>query len=120
MTHLKDHIEILKNVLQDVCTKGATVPKANIYALFKQRQKTDIEFYRFSKEMSEIIQCGQIQGYRIKVGRNGGIVKDEPLINVRLCYNENISENVYQETLTKNVSQETLTKIISLMKTKGT
>jgi hypothetical protein len=102
MTHLKDHIEILKNVLQDVCVDGLTIPKATIYNSFNQRLKTDIEKYRFSKEMSELIRDGHIKGYKIKVGRNGGVSKDEIPINIRLIYpNGDVIGSVDPESLQK-------------------
>jgi len=102
MTHLKDHIEILKSVLQDVCVDGLTIPKTIIYDCFSQRKKTDIEKYRFSKEMSELIRDGHIKGYKIKVGRNGGISKDAKPVKVRLIYpNGDVIGSVDPESLQK-------------------
>ncbi len=107
MTHLKDHIELLIDILKDVCVSGSTVPKADIYEIFNQRTKrqSDIEKYRFSKEISELINSGHIKGYHIKVGRNGGIAKDIQPIKVRFYYpNGDLSGSISPDTLTKIVS----------------
>jgi hypothetical protein len=115
MTQLKDHVETLISVLQDVCISGVTVPKATIYQTFSQRLKTDIEKYRFSKEMSELIRDGQIKGYKIKVGRNGGIAKEESLISVRLIHpNGDVAGDIDPDVLPK------LLAFIKPSKTKGT
>lgn len=105
MIHLKDHIEILKSVLQDICVNGLTIPKATIYDAFNKIKKTDIEKYRFSKEISKLIQDGHIEGYKIKVGRNGGVSKNENPVKIRLIYpNGDVIRTIDPESLQKILS----------------
>ena len=115
MTQLKDHVETLISVLQDVCISGTTVPKATIYQAFNKKLKTDIEEYRFSKEISELIRDGQIKNYKIKVGRNGGITKEESMISVRLIHpNGDVAGDIDPDMLPK------LLAFIKPNKTNGT
>lgn len=101
MNHLQDYIEILQNILQDVCVDGITVSKTIIYNIFSKIEKTDIEKYRFSNELSELINHDIIKGYKIKVGRNGGITKNEQ-VTIRLIYpNGDISKDISKDVLQK-------------------
>ena len=86
MTHLEDHIDTVQKILNDLCTTGDPVTKSDIYDVFSKMVKSDIEKYRFSKEISELIRRGKINGFSIRVGRNGGIVKNQEPLKVRLTY----------------------------------
>lgn len=86
MTHLEDHVDTVQKILHDICTTGNPVTKSDVYDIFSKMIKSDIEKYRFSKEISELIHCGKIKGFSIRVGRNGGIVKTQDPLKVRLIY----------------------------------
>lgn len=77
-----DHIEILKLVLQERCTEIDTISRSEIFAIFESRAKSGLEQYRFKKILSDLIRERKICGYEVKVGRNGGIRKTEPIERV--------------------------------------
>lgn len=86
MTHLEDHIDTVTTILDEICSTGNPIPKYDIYRVFSNRVKSDIENYRFSKEIANLIKDGKIKGFSIRVGRNGGIVKDQKPLKVMLIH----------------------------------
>ena len=79
------HIETIKRILSEVCIDGKTVSRPKIYSIFENECKSGMERYRFEKSLSELIKSGKIQGFKVKVGRTGGVQKIEPqeIIEVR-------------------------------------
>jgi len=107
MTNLENYLDTIQEILQDVCKPGVTISKKIIYDIFSKKHKTNIERYKFSKEISELIHSGKIKGYSIKVGRNGGITKEVEPLPIKLTYPGG--------EVIKNISPETLQKILVLI-----
>jgi|SRR5690606_3231610 len=82
MTLSDDNIELLKLVLQEKCSEAETISRSEIFEIFENRARSGLEEYRFKKILSDLIREGKICGYEVKVGRNGGIRKTEPIERV--------------------------------------
>ena len=78
----ENQIETLKSVLQELCTTESPVPRSTIFQSFEVKAKSGIEKYRFERVLSELIRDEKIIGYEVKVGRNGGVIKTEPIERV--------------------------------------
>lgn len=77
-----DHIETLKLVLQERCNEVETVSRSEIFEIFESRARSGLEKYKFKKILSDLVRERKICGYEVKVGRNGGIRKTEPIERV--------------------------------------
>lgn len=77
-----EQVEILKLVLHDECNEAEAASRSKIFETFEKRARSGLEEYRFKKELSDLIREGKICGYEVKVGRNGGIRKTEPIERV--------------------------------------
>jgi hypothetical protein len=82
MTLSKDHVEVLKRVLQEVCEEGVTIPRYKIHSVFENKTKSGIEKYKFERDLSQLIKQGKISGYELKAGCNGGVARTEPIERV--------------------------------------
>jgi hypothetical protein len=72
-----EQINILRSVLQELCTNGKTIKRSDIFSKFEERVKSNLELYRFEQIVSKLIKDKIIEEYEIKVGRNGGISRKE-------------------------------------------
>jgi hypothetical protein len=82
----KDQILILESILNTHCKDNKTITRKDVYKLFEQQQKSGLEQYLFEIELSEAINTKQIKGYQIKVGRNGGITKEDLLEEITIIH----------------------------------
>jgi len=83
-----EQVQILKQVLQETCTDEKTVPRSEIFDKFEKLAKSKIEKYRFERDLSELIRSARITGYEVKVGRNGGVIRTEPIERVEITCSE--------------------------------
>ena len=80
----EDHLQILISILQENCTNGNIVDRGTLFSKFESRAKSGIEIYKFKKALSFFIKNGTISGYEVKVGRNGGVFKIEPMERISI------------------------------------
>jgi hypothetical protein len=104
----REHIEIVKEIVKEVCSDSGPVPRARIFSIFQERTNSDIEKYKFVKDVSELIRTGTLPGYCIKVGRKGGISKNDSL--------EQVTVTCASGKYVGLVSKEPLSNFISSMK----
>lgn len=82
---LEEHIETVQSILNQLCKAGVTVKKSKVFDEFSARVKTDIELYRFERELSKLVRDGKFPGYEIKVGRYGGIARTDQVSVQLVC-----------------------------------
>ena len=79
-----NQVKVLEDILKKICINNKAAKSSDIFAEFKERTNSEIEFYKFKKELSSIIKCEKIKGYQIRQGRNGGVLKNESVENVTI------------------------------------
>jgi len=80
----REHIEIVKEIVQEICSDSEPVPRSQIFFIFRERTNSDIEKYKFVRDVSELINNGGVPGFRIKVGRKGGVARADSMEQVTL------------------------------------
>jgi hypothetical protein len=80
----QDHLQILISILQEQCTDGKVVDRGKLFYKFESKAKSGMEIFRFKKALSFCINNGMITGYKIKVGRKGGVYKTAPMERVSI------------------------------------
>lgn len=106
----EDQIQILKNLLRQICAKGVTIPRAQVFKEFEKIANSGIEKYRFEKCLSTLVKSARLPEYEIKVGRNGGIALKADFESIIIT----CSRGEYVGTMPANE----LDRIISSMKKK--
>jgi hypothetical protein len=98
-----NQINEIRNIL--IATTGC-VSRSYIYeSLQKTSYPTDMELYKFKIELSELINGKKIDGYIVKPGRNGGIVRQEKVEHITLhCSRGTVIGSVYGSQLDKFLS----------------
>ncbi|MCK9567604.1 hypothetical protein M0R72_01480 [Candidatus Pacearchaeota archaeon] len=104
----EDHLQILISVLQENCTDGKVVDRGKLFSRFEGRAKSGMEIFKFKKALSFLINNGTITGYKIKIGRNGGVYKAEPM--------ERVSITCSSGKFIGEVSRQELSRLISGLK----
>lgn len=84
MTLTNDQIEILKLVLQDICSEHTCVTRKEIFQVFETKARSGMELYRFNRDLSQLIRDERIAGYKMRQGRHGGIIKTEPIERITI------------------------------------
>jgi hypothetical protein len=85
LTMVSDHyIKTIKDILYETCTEYKYTPRYEIYNLFEAKVKSGMAKYRFERTLTDLINANIISGYKIKMGRNGGIAKIEPIERIIL------------------------------------
>jgi hypothetical protein len=101
----EEHIELLKGILQEMCTGSEPIPRSKIFAAFASKAQVGVEKYLFERDLSELVKNNIIPGYQIKVGRKGGVSKKETMEQVTVtCSSGNYIGQVPKTQLTEFIS----------------
>lgn len=109
MLFSNEQIIELENILGELCTDNKTIPRSEIFSAFQKKTAINIEQYRFEREVSFLIKNKLIKGYQIKVGRNGGVSKEEILKDITII----VSNKVFA---TGKVTDKKIQTILNIIK----
>lgn len=100
-------LKLLTSILNNNCDTKKAIKRSEIFKIFEKQAKSGLELYKFEQLLSKAIKDNIITGFKVKVGRNGGIVKtiEETVITV-VCslgtFQGNVNTNELLKFLKKN------------------
>jgi hypothetical protein len=68
-------LKILTTILNTHCDYKKAIKRYEIFKLFEKQAKSGLELYRFEQLLSKAINDNIITGFKVKIGRNGGVIK---------------------------------------------
>lgn len=106
-----DHLKILMSVLDESCPEGKIVPRSTLFSKFESQAKSKMEIYAFKKALSFLIKNGIINGYGVKIGRNGGVFRIVPMERVSItCSSGKFIGEISRKELSRIVTDLKQTK----------
>lgn len=115
-----EQLEVLKNIIRELCVGNKAVPGSIIFERFELTAKSGMEEYKFKRELSAILKQDLIPGFEMVMGRNGGVKRDEPMERVTLSWSDGNITTMMKKSILKRFLSELKSKATPSNSNRGT